>query len=136
MLGNVPFNPGFGATVHFQWPNRDWQQLGFLTNDKPSAIYKLSQSTQPQNINGTVVKIGISVKPLQEIGQYEYQTQAQGKTVPIAEKILNNLINFTSSFAIEPNGPGNGSYIPLQTLQNWYQKTLDKLRLDPTYLTK
>ncbi|KAI8901338.1 hypothetical protein BC833DRAFT_578366 [Globomyces pollinis-pini] len=43
LLGQ-PFPEGFGATVHFLWPsttNPSWVFLGILTNDKPSAIFKL-----------------------------------------------------------------------------------------------
>ena len=38
-----PFPPGFGATLHFQWPSQPkWNLLGALTNEKPSAVFKLS----------------------------------------------------------------------------------------------
>ncbi|KAJ3160991.1 hypothetical protein HDU88_007478 [Geranomyces variabilis] len=42
MTGIQAFPPGFAATVHFLWPsNPTWQFLGILSNDKPSAIYRL-----------------------------------------------------------------------------------------------
>ena len=28
LLGTIPFQPGFGATVHLLWPNKEWQFLG------------------------------------------------------------------------------------------------------------
>ncbi|KAJ3151164.1 hypothetical protein HDU86_006154 [Geranomyces michiganensis] len=42
MTGVQAFPPGFAATVHFLWPSKDqWQFLGILSNEKPSAIYRL-----------------------------------------------------------------------------------------------
>ncbi|KAJ7669212.1 hypothetical protein DFH06DRAFT_1267353 [Mycena polygramma] len=37
----TPFPDGFGCTVHFYWPGRGFQLLGMLSNDKPSAIFRL-----------------------------------------------------------------------------------------------
>ncbi|KAI9099293.1 hypothetical protein DFS34DRAFT_617070 [Phlyctochytrium arcticum] len=48
MTGVQPFPPGYAATVHFLWPRPDvppqWQLLGMLSNEKPSAIFKLGGS--------------------------------------------------------------------------------------------
>jgi len=41
LLGTVPFPEGYAATVHFHWPGRGFQLLGMLSNDKPSAIFRL-----------------------------------------------------------------------------------------------
>jgi hypothetical protein len=41
LLGNVPFPEGYGATVHFFWPGKGSQVLGMLSNEKPSAIFRL-----------------------------------------------------------------------------------------------
>ncbi|KAH7882904.1 DUF775-domain-containing protein [Phlebopus sp. FC_14] len=40
-LHKVPFPEGYGATVHFFWPGKGSQVLGMLSNDKPSAIFRL-----------------------------------------------------------------------------------------------
>uniref|UniRef100_A0A667Y247 Protein Hikeshi n=1 Tax=Myripristis murdjan TaxID=586833 RepID=A0A667Y247_9TELE len=45
MLGTVPFPDGMGGAVYFSFPaagGQVWQLLGFITNDKPSAIFKIS----------------------------------------------------------------------------------------------
>lgn len=47
MTGSEPFPEGLGALVHFAWPPYDnWQVLGYLSNDKPSAIFAVRQSSQ------------------------------------------------------------------------------------------
>ncbi|KAJ7030800.1 hypothetical protein C8F04DRAFT_1112531 [Mycena alexandri] len=47
LLGTVPFPDGFGCTVHFYWPGRGFQLLGMLSNDKPSAIFRLRGTFTP-----------------------------------------------------------------------------------------
>uniref|UniRef100_A0ACB8FFZ1 Uncharacterized protein n=1 Tax=Sphaerodactylus townsendi TaxID=933632 RepID=A0ACB8FFZ1_9SAUR len=46
MLGTVPFPKGMGGSVYFCYPDETgvavWQLLGFVTNEKPSAIFKIS----------------------------------------------------------------------------------------------
>ncbi|KAF9093011.1 hypothetical protein BGX29_010139 [Mortierella sp. GBA35] len=44
LLGNLPFQPGSAATVHLLWPNKTWQLLGMLSNEKPSAIFRLKNN--------------------------------------------------------------------------------------------
>jgi hypothetical protein len=41
LLGTIPFPEGFGATVHFHWPTKGTQLLGMLSNEKPSAIFRV-----------------------------------------------------------------------------------------------
>jgi len=41
ITGDTPFPPGYGASVHFFWPGKGFQVLGMLSNDKPSAIFRL-----------------------------------------------------------------------------------------------
>lgn len=46
MLGTIPFPEGMGGSVYFCYPDQSgmavWQLLGFVTNEKPSAIFKIS----------------------------------------------------------------------------------------------
>ncbi|GAA99776.1 uncharacterized protein L969DRAFT_18634 [Mixia osmundae IAM 14324] len=78
-LSTQPFPPGYGATVHFNLPGKDtWQLLGKLSNDKPSAIFRLkaitaSTLTASQGLafaSATAVdtlNIGIQCEPLEQI---------------------------------------------------------------------
>ena len=49
LTGQVPFSEGFGASIYLGWPAEgggvSWQLLGFLSNNKPSAIYKITKVT-------------------------------------------------------------------------------------------
>jgi hypothetical protein len=84
MLGTIPFPEGMGGSVYFSYPDSNgvpmWQLLGFVTNGKPSAIFKISglkpteESQHPfgaMNIVQTpsVARIGISVESLDSLAQ-------------------------------------------------------------------
>jgi len=133
LLGTIPFPEGYGATVHFHWPGKGFQLLGMLSNEKPSAIFRLrgtftSNSTPSQNAFSSIVQaaptasdvtaiLGFSVEPLPQI-------QAQMASMPpsnppgtggailkqgsdatlLAERIVKNLFNYVSGFV-----PGGGS---------------------------
>ncbi|KAL7754047.1 hypothetical protein RI367_000026 [Sorochytrium milnesiophthora] len=56
-----PFPPGFAATVHFLLPDKPWQMLGVLSNEKPSAIFRLSGLKPPSTGAG-----GMSVSASQD----------------------------------------------------------------------
>ena len=55
LTGQVPFSDGFGGSIYLGWPltaggqaslNLDgvsWQLLGFISNEKPSAIFKIAK---------------------------------------------------------------------------------------------
>ncbi|EJD01996.1 DUF775-domain-containing protein [Fomitiporia mediterranea MF3/22] len=134
LLGTVPFPDGYGATVHLHWPGKGFQLLGALSNDKPSAIFRVrgtfsstttlnrSAFQDPNNgmsdgvaSTGETAILGIAVEPLSVI-------QAQLASIPsaavaprssasalsdptvLAEKIVKHLFNFISSFAVPPGG--------------------------------
>jgi len=83
LLGTIPFPEGFGATVHFHGPSKGFQLLGMLSNEKPSAIFRLrgtfdSNSTATQNVftsastipsapTTDVAVLGFSIEPLPQI---------------------------------------------------------------------
>lgn len=102
MTGEAAFPEGLGATVHMQLPTGGeagpssggggggWRLLGCLTNEKPSAIFRLKGlGQQSQQVSGAgmgdamatgttasnVACLGISVEPLETV-------QAQMATLP------------------------------------------------------
>ncbi|KAI9257278.1 hypothetical protein BDA99DRAFT_515990 [Phascolomyces articulosus] len=137
LLGTVPFQQGYGATVHLLWPNKEWQFLGVLLNEKPSAIFRLRQTNNnnSNNMQGSVpATLGISIEPLEIVQQ---QMESAGATSmmdttgadaamavikpptnlnqagQLASKILDNLYNYVNSF-VQQDLPLNA--IPLSTL--------------------
>ena len=54
MTGTVPFSDGFGGSIHLGWPSPDgseppWQYLGFISNEKPSAVFRINK-TDPGSV--------------------------------------------------------------------------------------
>jgi len=118
LTGDVPFPDGYGATVHLFWPGRGFQLLGMLTNEKPSAFFRLrgtsSTSATPnssaQNVfsqqglqgaagfGGDVTAIlGLAIEPLGAI-------QAQMASLP-ANQVNAALTNamVTTQATVTPN---------------------------------
>ncbi|KAM6382890.1 protein Hikeshi isoform 2-T2 [Alca torda] len=100
MLGTIPFPEGMGGSVYFCYPDQSgmavWQLLGFVTNEKPSAIFKISGlksgkgSQHPfgaMNLpqTPTAAQIGISVELLENLAQ---QT-------PVASAAVSSVDSFT-----------------------------------------
>ncbi|XP_012266313.1 protein OPI10 homolog [Athalia rosae] len=154
LTGTVPFPEGLGGAVYFSWPDPNappnWQNLGFVSNTKPSAIFKISnlkKNHEFENINQTVfgvekishnAQIGISVEPLSVI---ELQTAAvveeQNNTfTSFSQKMLSHFFNYVSSFSVTqqqmlPNPTEN--FIPLSIMQNWYTTFLRRMEQNPNF---
>ncbi|XP_032249399.1 protein Hikeshi isoform X2 [Halichoerus grypus] len=107
MLGTIPFPEGMGGSVYFSYPDSNgmpvWQLLGFVTNGKPSAIFKISGlksgegSQHPfgaMNIVRTpsVAQIGISVELLDSLAQ---QT-------PVGNAAVSSVDSFTQKLPQPP----------------------------------
>ncbi|KAI8636312.1 hypothetical protein BD408DRAFT_397644 [Parasitella parasitica] len=157
LLGTIPFEPGFAATVHLLWPNKDWQLLGGLSNEKPSAIFRLK--TKESAVNNmqmsTPATLGISIEPIavvqQELATLNQPTTSAALVKPgvnvsqvgqMAGRVLENLYNYCTSFTTQ-NLPVNAiplgqltenGYLPLKTFQTWYENLSRKLASNPNYL--
>ncbi|KAJ2498557.1 hypothetical protein GGH96_004223 [Coemansia sp. RSA 1972] len=155
LLGTNPFEPGYAATVHLLWPNKSWQLLGMLSNDKPSAIFRLKATGLENTMVGPTAELGISIEPIQAIEQQMQQQQQQQQTalVPagqqpssvslqpakqIAERTLQSLYDYATSFATKPDASmgmfGSGApvqVLPVKVFEDWYTSFLRKLQRDP-----
>lgn len=94
LTGDTPFPEGYGATVHLFWPGKGFQLLGMLTNEKPSAFFRLrgtsstsaTPNTNAQNVfsqqgqgssfgSDVTAILGLAIEPMQAI-------QAQMASLP------------------------------------------------------
>nr|CAG4649668.1 EOG090X0D82 [Scapholeberis mucronata] len=158
LTGTTPFPEGFGGSVYFRWPEVDlavapvWQLLGFLTNNKPSNIYKITGLKKnignlmpsPFGLNQGGIhhhaQIGISIEPLEVISSQSPNAITEPTNTStfqeFAERTVQNLFNYVASFAVTqaqmtPNPTEN--YIPMSALKNWYNGFLRKLELNPQF---
>lgn len=144
--------------MYFRWPEPDlaappvWQLLGFLTNNKPSNIYKItglkknlsSLNPSPFGLNKGGVhhhaQLGISIEPLDLISSQSPSAITEPSNTStfqeFAQRTIENLYNYVASFAVTqaqmtPNH--TESYIPMSALGNWHSIFLRKLELNPQF---
>lgn len=141
--------------MYFSWPDPvlppNWQFLGQISNDKPSAIFRISNLKKNHEFENSnlgifgigkvshVAQIGISIEPANII---EQKTQLQvtekaNKTLDFAQKLLINFLNYVSSFTITqqqmtPNPTEN--FVPLSAVQNWYTTFERRMQQNPNFL--
>ncbi|PPQ96442.1 hypothetical protein CVT26_005083 [Gymnopilus dilepis] len=153
MLGTVPFPDGYAAAVHFFWPGKGFQLLGMLSNEKPSAIFRLrgtysdesSSAAQdrfstfstvgPAEQQDVTAILGLSIEPLAQI-QSQLQSLppavATGSDLTrdptkLAERIVKHLFNYISGFT--SGGPLSPEVaIPMSVIARWYESFLGKVR--------
>ncbi|GFT76486.1 protein OPI10 homolog, partial [Nephila pilipes] len=137
---------------YFSWPDPNaapsWQLLGFISNTKPSAIFKISKLKSDSNMTtpfgvqpiSHVAQIGISIEPLQQL---ELQTPITTSTpsnmdsfMEFTNKMLENFVNYICSFAVAPNQitPNTSeNFIPINTVQQWYLNFQRRLQQNPNF---
>jgi len=153
LTGVTPFPQGFGAQIYFCWPDPQnqivWHLLGHLTNDKPSAIFKISnlkKSCDPSSLAGPMnsmlfgersqssvhnAQIGISIEPLETILQSTPVEHTDPSTVStfveFTQKMLTNFVNYVTSFG------GDTDHISMRIVQQWYDSFQRRLQADPNF---
>ncbi|KAK4689194.1 protein Hikeshi, partial [Tremellales sp. Uapishka_1] len=140
LLGTTPFPEGYGASVHFAWPGKDYIPLGTLTNGRPSAIYRLRPHLPSDvPVSSPPATLGIEIAPLGQLEALQATiASSSGKEVvrggnqdigKIAEKVVKNLFNYLHSFGgdvtLTPETP-----IPLSVFQQWYTNFTRKIEND------
>ncbi|XP_058470680.1 protein Hikeshi [Solea solea] len=163
MLGTVPFPAGMGGAVYFSFPDPCgggggggpvWQLLGFITNDKPSAIFKISGlkaveggpgpaplfGTSGSSVSSSVAQLGVSVEPLEQLAQQIPVSSSAVSTVDsfvqFTQKMLDSLYNFTASFAVTqaqmtPNQ--SETFIPSSCVLRWYENFQRRMSQNPNF---
>ncbi|KAI0795587.1 hypothetical protein C8Q75DRAFT_803454 [Abortiporus biennis] len=154
LLGPVPFPEGYGATVHFFWPGKGFQLLGMLSNDKPSAIFRLrgnfsaSQTSDahqmfegtgqsPSIAGGSVTAVlGIAIEPLPQIMQEiallpsavaKANSNPVAEATIMAERIVKHLFNYLAGFTGGVMTPD--TTVPLGLVARWYENFIAKVRV-------
>lgn len=151
LTGAVPFSEGAAGQVYFSWPDPNappnWQLLGHISNDKPSAIFKISCLKKLHEIDDNLyttafgqqaichnAQIGISIEPAMNITQNPV-TNDTISYANFAEKMLENFMNYVLSFSTTPAAGmnPNWTYIPVSSVQNWYINFQRRLAQNPNY---
>ncbi|XP_071796079.1 protein Hikeshi-like [Asterias amurensis] len=160
LTGTGAFPEGMGGAIYFSWPSPEgemvWMFLGYITNEKPSAIFKVvglkkgssannsfMQSMPVQQPMKTMSQIGISVEPLHVIQHQIPAETAQTSTLTsfseFSMKMLENFYNYASSFGINQSQmtpQPNVSWIPMTVLDKWFQNFKKKMAQDQNFWRK
>ncbi|XP_033646298.1 protein Hikeshi-like isoform X3 [Asterias rubens] len=160
LTGTGAFPEGMGRAIYFSWPSPEgemvWMFLGFITNEKPSAIFKVvglkkgsstnnsfMQSMPVQQPMKTMSQIGISVEPLHviqhQIPAESTQTLTLTSSSEFSMKMLENFYNYASSFGINQSQmtpQPNISWIPMTVLDKWFQNFKKKMAQDQNFWRK
>jgi len=154
LTGTTPLPIGMAGAVYFSWPDPNappsWQYLGYISNTKPSAIFKISNlkklhelenSNNPLNIFGTqpishIAQIGVSIESEASVAQMTSAASSPTTYLQFGQKMLENFFNFSSSFAVTqaqmlPNP--NETFVPLSTLTTWFTNFQRRLEQNPSF---
>lgn len=133
----------------------NWKLLGFISNDKPSAIFKLgasvykSISEMDADSETDLIEIGISIEPnvsvmaqMDEIKKDSGSLAAPNSLVPFSLSPRSADINMTDNNTSSAMKILESFYnyclsfpmIPSKMLQTWYEATLAKIKNDPAFL--
>ncbi|CAG9858225.1 unnamed protein product [Phyllotreta striolata] len=151
LTGTTPFPEGTGGQVYFSWPDPhappNWQLLGFISNQKPSVIFKISglkklhemgdYSNMMFGMSHIVhnAQIGISIEPLSNIQDVPSPNNIENN-VTFAQKMLENFMNYILSYTITQSNmvrDPTATYVPLSTVQNWYMNFERRLQQNPNF---
>nr|CAH8858302.1 unnamed protein product [Trichobilharzia regenti] len=159
LTGEIPFPPNMGGGVYLgvqQNGATNWYFLGVLTNERPSAIYKIGKLTQNkqnqngvnpfgdnaafQSSNGMVpAQIGISVDLLTNLPQQTEDTAAESistdRMTQFTRFAAESLFNYVASFAHD-SGTSSDPLVPMSVIKRWFDTMLQKLSLDASFWRK
>nr|CAI5824956.1 unnamed protein product [Callosobruchus analis] len=151
LTGAVPFPEGTAGQVYFSWPDPNappnWQVLGYISNQKPSAIYKVSSLKRLEEMGDYTnmmfgqshivhnAQIGIAIEPIQNIQEGPQQTNAEHH-LNFAQKMLESFMNYVLSYTVRQSHmvpDPTATYVPLSTVQNWYTNFERRLQQNPNF---
>eukprot|EP01117_Protostelium_nocturnum_P008119 TRINITY_DN2895_c0_g1_i1.p1 TRINITY_DN2895_c0_g1~~TRINITY_DN2895_c0_g1_i1.p1 ORF type:complete len:216 (+),score=64.56 TRINITY_DN2895_c0_g1_i1:118-765(+) len=129
LTGQTPLPQGYGAGIYFGWPPySDWKFLGFISNEKPSVVFKVGQSSPSVHVNhglvevemasaepNVTVQLGISLELLSTL-----EAQVQQKKVAAG-------VN-SGALVVANSGIGGGSGLSMADMAKFATKTLQNLR--------
>jgi hypothetical protein len=157
-----PLPPAYGAGVYLLWPNKDWAFLGWLSNDKPSAIFRLKSNTMDADESITAT-LGASIEPLDillnqqaSMGKHAFSTVDTGVLITQPDvvaftarslRLLRHLQHYILSFHGGDKALGSGqqafvnlpdgsAYVNVHVFEEWSRLVESKLKLDPQFLDK
>ncbi|OQR83460.1 hypothetical protein ACHHYP_14674 [Achlya hypogyna] len=135
LLPQSPVPPGYAAVLYFAVPHlQNWQLLGSVFAEKPSAIFRTSWPTHPDVANQPVLQLGVSIEPVDNVKNLGIEASGLEERKSFAHKIALDLFNFMSSFSTSTDR--SLMVIPTNLLDRWMERFEAKYRRDPNFMMK
>jgi len=129
LTGQRALDPNMAASAYLVGDN-EWAFLGYITNAKPSAIFKIRDLMPGQ------WKIGIQLEPINAANQRTTDDLIKRDAQEIqtfTEKMCNNLYNYITSFKSANNSMAGNNSISMDLFERWFQNFQKKLKDDPHF---
>lgn len=109
---------------------------GFISNEKPSAIFKIAKP-QGDDVVDKTVQLGISIEPLVALIQMADKAKKESPSfqedlAKINKKILEHLYNFATGF-VQKNPQTQEDLFPTDVLDKWLTSIQNKCKTEPNW---
>ena len=126
-----------GAALYYSVPPFQTQQfIGCVCNQRPSDVFYTGWSLDPNVNMYQTIKIGVQMEKLQNIEMAFKEKIQFDINQEFAKRLAKNLYNYLDSFNQNQDQSKQILVVPLNTLENWYTKFLNKYKVDPNFLMK
>jgi len=143
LTGVQPLPQGTGAAIHVSWPPySSWDYLGIIANNKPSAIFKVTQQSVDQHIQAqnVILQLGIEIMEISAL-QHQYNTGQESNKLTVndmslfSKKMCESFFNYATSFSkdIYDNTGQKHAIIPANVVEKWYQNFENKIHNNPNF---
>ena len=137
MFLTQPIPNDCGAALYYSVPPYQTQQfLGCICNQRPSDTFYTNWSLD-QNVNiHPTIKIGVQMEKLKNIEMAFKEKIQVDINQEFAKRLAKNLYNYLDSFNQNQDQNLKLLAVPVNFLDNWYNKFLSKYKVDPNFLMK
>ena len=135
ILPNSPIPPGFAAVLYFAVPPfENWQVLGSVSYEKPSATLRTSWPTNPEVTQHNVVQLGVSIESLESVQNMGLESSGLEERKQFAHKIALDLFRYMTSFS--SSSDQNAMIVPTNVFDRWMTRFEQKYKRDPNFMMK
>ena len=123
------------AVLYYAVPAlQNWQLLGTVFQEKPSAILRTGWTTQPDIEGQPLLQLGISIESLENVKNLGIETSGYEERKTFALKIAMDLFNYMTSFSSSTNQ--SQMIIPTNLFDRWMERFEAKYHRDPNFMLK
>lgn len=126
-----------GVSLYYSVPPYTSQQfIGCVCNQRPSDTFNTGWSLN-QNVNVyNTIKVGAQIEKLANIEMAYKQQIKTDVNQDFAKRVASNLYHYLDSFNENKSNIQDKLVLPINCLDNWYNKFMQKYQNDPNFLMK